>query len=242
MPYRFLPAIALAFFLSGPALAQDSADARKQFFTDLAAMEKTARERLFTPAEWEHFSALERAASELVEAATKKQAELERSGKAELYRLFVRASRLQAAGKAKTLTADQAAEKARIDDEIFRLAEPLLTARHEELSAKKDAGTELTLREMAVFDGLTRWRSTAATVPADPVDELSAPRMDVRQLIWIEQIAIMDLQGQVRRDLRIKEQMAEIYRWLARRAEATDAVGREDTLARIAAWKAKKRD
>lgn len=243
MPYRFVLAATLVFLLSASALAQEAPGMRKQLFTDLAAMEKTARERLFTPADWERFAALERSAHALIEAAEQNQAELDRSGKADLYRLFVRASRLQAAEKAKTLTPAEAAEKARIDDEIFHRAEPLLTSRHDELAAKKESGTELSMREMAIFDGLTRWRSTASTgVRSDPADDLSAPRMDVRQLIWIEQIAIMETQGLVRRDLRLKDQLADIYRLLGRRAETPGMEGRDEALKRIADWKARKRD
>lgn len=242
MSYRILLAAILAFLLSAPALAQEPSDARKQLFTDLAAMEKTARERLFLAADWERFAALERSAHALIEAAEQKQAELDRSGKADLYRLFVRASRLEAAEKTKTLTAEQSAEKARIEDRIFHLAEPLLTARHEELAAKKNSGGDLSMREMAVFEGLTRWRSTATADIGDATDVLSAPRMDVRQLIWIEQIAIMETQGLVRRDLRLKDQLADIYRLLGRRAETPGAEGRDEALKRIADWKARKRD
>lgn len=243
MFYRLLTAAVLVSALSAASLAQDVPDLRKQVFTGLTEMEKTARERLFTPGDWDRFSALERTASELIKAARTKQAELDRSGKSELYRLFVRASRLEAAEKSKTLTAEQAAEKARIEDQILHLAEPLLTARHEELGAKKETGGDLSIREMAVFEGLTRWRSTAsAPAGGDPAEELSAPRMDLRQLIWIEQIAIMETQGQVRRDLRLKDQLADIYRWTAKRAESTGAENREEALKRIADWKARKPD
>lgn len=240
MPIRLLIAALLPCTLSAASLAQDVTDARKQLFSDLTAMEKMARERLFTPSDWQRFSALEKSASDLIKSAEQKQAELDRSGKAELYRLFVRASRLQAAERTKTLTHEQSEEKTRIDDEILRLAEPLLTARHDELAARKDAGIELSMREMAVFDGLTRWRSTASTPTGnDPADELSAPRMDLRQLVWIEQIAIMETQGLVRRDLRLKDQLADIYRWLTRRAEAQEGEAREDALRRLAVLKAR---
>lgn len=250
MFHRLLLPALCAFSVAFSALAQEPADTRKQLFTDLTAMEKIARDRLFEEADWEKFAKLEEAASDLIRQAEQKQAELDQSGKAELYRLFVRASRLEAAEKSKTLTPDQAQEKAKIDEEIFKLAQPLLVARYDELWARKDSGGELTLRETAILDGLTRWRSTATTqaqtqtqtASMEPPDDLNAPRMDLRQLIWTEQIAIMETQGVVRRDLRLKDQLAEIYRWLNRRAEEQESPKREETLKRIAEWKAKKRD
>lgn len=237
---RFLLAALFIFAVSLPAAAQETSSIRKQLFADLAALEKIARERPLSPADWERFTALEHSAAALIESAETRQAELERSGKAELYRLFVRASRLQAAEKARTLKPEQAEEKTRIDDRIFRLAEPLMTARHEELTAKKESGAELTMREMAILDGLTRWRSTAATTAVEPVDELNAPRMDLRQLIWIEQIAIMEEQGQVRRDLRVKDQLAEILRWVAQRAENLDGDSRQEVQRRISLMRSKR--
>ncbi len=245
MFWRFLACATLAAVFANAALAQDHADTRKQLFADLTAMEKAARDRLFENADWEKFAKLEDAASELIRLAEQKQAELDQSGRAELYRLFVRSSRLEAAEKTKTLTPEQALEKAGIEQDIARLVEPLLLMRLKELSAKKD-GEELSLRENAIFDGLTRWQAAAGTgnvvASLEPPDDLNSPRMDLRQLIWIEQIAIMETQGTVRRDLRLKDQLAEIYRWLTRRAENQEGESREDALRRLAALKSKRRE
>lgn len=174
--YPVLAVAVLLFALScAHVSAQDQPDARKQLFAELTAIEKIARERPLEPAEWEKLAKLEDAAAEQIRLAEKKQAELDQSGKAELYRLFVRASRLEAAEKTKTITPEQSAEKARIATEIFRLAEPLLQARRNELSGKKDAGEDLSLRETAILDGLTRWHAPAgevtASLPDDPAME-----------------------------------------------------------------------
>lgn len=242
MPWRHFLSIVLLLACTFTVAAQEAADHRKQLFADLNAMEKIARDRVFDAAEWKKFDKLEETASELIHQAEQKQAELDQSGKAELYRLFVRASRLEAAEKSKTLTPDDAVEKINIEKEILRLSEPLLLARLKELSAKKEAGEELSLRETAIFDGLTRWRAAKENASAadQPTDELNAPRMDVRELIWTEQIGIMETQNLVRRDLRLKDQLAEIYRWLTRRAEGQEGESREDAIKRIAALKAKR--
>ncbi len=245
MPFRFAATAAALLFFAFSAMAQDQADVRKQFFASLAAIEKTARERPLQAAEWEQLARVEETAAEMIRQAEKKQEELDRSGKSELYRLFVRTSRLEAATKAKTITPAELAEKSRIQEEIARLAEPLLTARLKELAARKEANDELSLRETAILDGLTRWRATVDDVTAsvqhnDAALEMNAPRMDLQQLIWIEQISIMEAQGAARRDLRLKDQLSEIHRWIQRRAEAQDADARDVTLKRLSELRAKR--